>query len=189
MKKFVIGLILLGLASQGFSQEEETEGSFKKVLLTGVTVSPIINREYLDKVQEGVYSPKVLDLENVVARYDVTMSPIYKETANGYKLSFKQPKARIIASFDKNGSLLWTFEKFKDIACPENVRNTLFKEYAEWKMMGNAYFVHYSKDGELRKVYKIALEKGDNKQFIKLDSDGEIFEQVDSSILFDLVKN
>jgi hypothetical protein len=52
----------------------------------------------------------------------------------------------------KKGSLQSSFEKFKDIACPEKVRNTLFKEYQGWNMEGNTYYVYYSQNGKLRKL-------------------------------------
>lgn len=192
MKKFVIGLMFLGLASQGFSQKEDKEASSKGVLLTGVTVSPVINSEYLAEVQEGVYSSLVLFLEEQVARFDMAKSPIYriyKEPAKEYKISFRQANARIKAAFDNSGSLLWSFEKYKNIACPENVRNTLSTEYREWKMKSNTYFVHYSKEGELRRVYKIELENGNKKQAIKLNPEGKHFDKAETSIPFDLVIN
>lgn len=189
MKKFVIGLIFLGLASHMFAQDEESEVSFEEILLTGVTVSPIINGDYLEKVQEKVYSTLVLNLEDQVARYDISKSPIFKESAKGYKISFRQPNARIIARFDNTSTLLWTFEKFKDIACPENVRNTLFTEYGEWEMKSNTYFVHYSKDGELRRLYKIELKNGEKKQTVKLNSEGTQFEASENPALNEMVMN
>ncbi len=192
MKKFVIGLMFLGLASQGFTQEEDKEASSKGVLLTGVTVSPVINSEYLAEVQEGVYSSLVLSLEDQVARFDMAKSPIhriYKVPAKEYKISFRQANALIKAAFDNSGGLLWSFEKYKNIACPENVRNTLITEYGEWKMKSNTYFVHYSKEGELRRVYKIELENGNKKQAIELNPEGKHFDNAETSIAFDLAKN
>lgn len=192
MKKFVIGLMFLGLASQGFSQEEDKEASPEGVLLTGVTVSPVINSEYLAKVQEGVHSSLVLFLEEQVARYNMAKSPIhriYKEPAEEYKISFRQANSRIKAAFDNSGSLLWSSEKYKNIACPVDVRNTLSTEYRDWKMKSNTYFVHYSKEGELRRVYKIELENGNKKLAVKLNPKGKHFDNAETSFPFDLVKN
>lgn len=183
MKKFVIGLMLLGLASQGFAQEEDLDGWFEGTLLTGITVTPVINGAYLDAVQEGVFSPLVLNLEEEVARYDVTQSPIYNETAKIYKIVFRRPNARILATFDNQGTLKHSFEKFRDIAAPEKVRNTLYKEYAGWQMKGNTYFVYYDENGELRRVYKIELENGDDKQSVKLCPKGTHIEADQSAII------
>lgn len=179
----------LGLASQGIAQEEAMKERFQGILLTGITVSPVINRDYLSKVQEGVYSPLVLKIENEAARYDITRSPIYNGTATLYKISFKAPNALILATFDHKGSLLWTFEKFKNIGCPEKVRNTLYKEYHGWNMVGNTYFVYYLQNRELRKIYKIELQNGDKKQTIKLRSEGTHVAMNEFPITFELVGN
>jgi hypothetical protein len=37
MKKIIIGLIFLGLASQGVAQKEDMKGWFQGILLTGIT--------------------------------------------------------------------------------------------------------------------------------------------------------
>jgi hypothetical protein len=189
MKKFVIGLMFLGLASQGFAQEEDLEGWFEGTLLTGITVTPVINGEYLDKVQEGVFSPLVLNLEEEVARYDVTESPIYNETAKIYKIVFRRPNARILATFDNEGTLKHSFEKFKDIACPEKVRNTLYDEFSGWQMKGNTYFVYYDENGELRRVYKIELENGPDRQSIKLCPEGTKLDADQSTVPAQLEKS
>ena len=189
MKKLVIGLIFLGLASQGFSQEEEPEGWFEGTLLTGVTVTPVINMEYLSAVQDGVFSPLVLKLEEEVARYDVTQSPIYNETAKIYKIVFRRPNARVLATFDNEGTLKHSFEKFKDIACPEKVRNTLYNEYSGWLMKGNTYFVYYDENGELRRVYKIELENGNDKKSIRLCPEGTHLDADQSAIQSALEKS
>lgn len=183
MKKFVIGLMFLGLASQGLAQEESFNGWFEGTLLTGITVTPVINGKYLDKVQEGVYSPLVLNLEDEVARYDVTQSPIYNETAKIYKIVFRRPNARVLATFDNEGTLKHSFERFKDVACPKKVRNTLYKEYAGWQMKGNTYYVYYDENGELRRVYKIALDNGNDKQSINLCPKGTPIDADQSAIL------
>lgn len=189
MKKFVIGFMLLGLATHGFAQEENMKESFKGILLTGITVTPVVHNAYLSEVQEGVYSPLVLNLENEVARYDVTRSPIYNGIAKGYKIAFKRPNARILATFDYKGNLQWSFEKFKNIACPEKVRNTLFKEYREWNMTGNTYFVYYGQKGELRKLYKIELENGDKKQTVRLRPEGTHIAMNEFPAFMELVEN
>lgn len=189
MKKIVIGFIILGLANQGVAQREAMEGWFQGILLTGVTVSPLINGDYLTEVQAGVHSPLVMNLENEVARYDVTRSPIYNKTAKVYKIAFRHPNARILATFDDKGILQSSFEKFKDIACPEKVRNALFMEYKGWKMKSNAYYVYYSQNGELRKLYKIELENGDIKQTVRLRPEGTLLAADELLSPFELVRN
>jgi hypothetical protein len=50
-------------------------------------------------------------------------------------------------------------------------------------MKGNTYFVYYDENGELRRVYKIELENGNDKQSIKLCPKGTPIDADQSAIL------
>ncbi len=165
MKKLMIGLAILSLTNLVYPQNSNG-GS--EVLLEGVTVSP--NMHYLSKVSNGTLSKRVLDLENMAARYDITKYPLFDNSDRNYTIVFKQSKGFILATFDKDGNIIKSYERFKDIAVPVSVRNYIGQNYPGWIHQGNSYLVTYSGKQDVKKIYKVEIEKGNLQKKIRIGS-------------------
>ncbi len=178
MKNVLIGLLFLGLTSLAYAQDKpakaDKNADVEEVKLTGVTVKNM-NSRYLNKVQDPTTPEKVVQLENAAARYDLTMSDIYDGNHEAYEVIFEQTNGRIIATYDKNGQILTSFEKFTDLTLPAPVRNSLFKEYPDWTVFKDAYLVsYYSGTDNIKKIYRVQLRKENQKLNLKCDVDGNI---------------
>ncbi len=165
MKKLLTGLVILGLTNLAYPQNSNDGSTF---LLEGVTVSP--NMLYLSSVSSGTHSKRVWDLENFAARYDITKSPLFDNSDRNYTISFKQSKGLILATYDKNGNIIKTSERFKDIVVPIGVRNYIGKEYPGWVHQGNSYLVSYSGNKNVKKVYKVEIVKQNMQKRIRISS-------------------
>jgi hypothetical protein len=165
MKKAVIGLLFLGLASLAFSQEPE--GKAQEVELEGVTVtSPNFN--YLNSVQDKNTPEIVKVLERKAASFDLKESPIYNRIDEAYEVFFSNSKGKIVATYDNDGQILSSFEKFGDVVLPVPVRNTIFADYPDWKVNSNAYAVSYYRHKGVKKTYHFQISKNDKKKNLKL---------------------
>lgn len=167
MKKVLLGLLALGLATQGFSQVIKTEQ------LSEVTVVAT-NYKYLNNVntQEMASIPVEL-LEQKVASFDVKNSDFYQDDYNLYNITFYIPDGKVLAAYDKDGKLLRTAEKFKDINLPVVVKEAILDRFPEWTITKDVYLVNYHDTKGVNKRYKLKLENGDKILRVKVDGEGK----------------
>ena len=102
MKKWMFGLLILGLASLVYSQEPDKEVC--EVVLEGVTVtSP--NFAYLATVQDNRTPATVKGLERKAASFNLKESPIYNKIDKAFEVFFSNSKGRIVATYDEEGNI------------------------------------------------------------------------------------
>src|SRR5688572_10532868 len=98
MKSLVIGIMLLGVANLGYSQNSN-DCSKNAIALPEVEVSPR-DQAYFDKVVEGVVSPKVYALERKASIYNVKKHPYFDDNDNKvYHVRFNKEKSEILATY------------------------------------------------------------------------------------------
>ena len=163
MKKLILGLFIFGLTTQVFSQVIE---------LPEVFISPV-NYKYLYTVNSEDNDPKVASLERKVAQFDVTKEDYYDDDYDGYSVSFYIPSGAIVAAYDKDGKLLRTIERFKNVKLPVAVNNAIAKRFPNWSMTKDSYQVSYNDDeSKAKKIYKVKLTNGKKTMHIKTDEAG-----------------
>jgi len=168
MKKLIFGLIILGLTIQTYAQEIKTE-ELSEVVIAAT------NYKYLSKTGLENADVSVSELEQHVAEYDLKNSDLYHEDHDSYIITFYIPEGKILASYDKDGTILRTAERFQNVKMPKEVRESVAKQYPNWFFKENNYLVNYfDKTGKITKVYKITLLNGDKRIKVKCDSEGNI---------------
>ncbi|WP_273565736.1 nicotinate-nucleotide adenylyltransferase [Maribacter halichondriae] len=168
MKKILFGLLTIGLTAQTYSQIIKTEE------LSEVTVVAT-NYKYLNDVNsQEVASIPVELLERKVAAFDPTSSDFYLDEFDRYNISFYIPEGKILAAYDKDGKLIRTAEKFKDINLPTAVKEAVLDRYPKWTITKDVYLVSYSDAKGSKKTYKLKLENGKDVIRVKADEDGNI---------------
>lgn len=165
MKKILVGLFVFGLTIQSFAQIVE---------LPEIEIVAV-NYKYLDDVNESDAAQPVKMLQQEVATFDLKNSEFYADEYDDYFISFYIPQGKILASYDKDGNILRTVEKYKNIALPKEVAISVGKNYTGWTIAENAYLVNFhDQKGITRKEYKILLEKDGRRMRIKTDEKGNI---------------
>ncbi|MCJ7758477.1 MAG: nicotinate-nucleotide adenylyltransferase [Gillisia sp.] len=165
MKKIILGLFVFGLTIQSFAQIVE---------LPEVEIVAV-NYKYLNDVRETDAAQPVQLLQREVAAYDLKSSEYYEDQYEDYFISFYIPQGKILASYDREGNVLRTVEKYENIALPNAVAESVVKNYAGWTIAKNAYLVNYhDKKGVTKKEYKILLEKDSRRMRIKTDEKGNM---------------
>jgi len=163
MKKPILIILLLALSSQVFSQVTE----LKEVVITAV------NYKYLNAVDSEDNAISVQELEEKVAMFDLKSSEYYNDEYDTYYVSFYIPDGKILAAYDKEGKLVRTIEKFKNVKLPKAVRDEIVKRFPNWSITSDVYKVSFHKDNDVaKKQYKVNLKNGDEKMKVKLDEKG-----------------
>lgn len=164
MKKLLMTLFVLGFTFQSFAQITE----LPEIELVAV------NYKYLDAAGDEDAAIPVKQLQQQVAEYDVKKANFYADEYDFYTVNFYIPEGKILASYDRDGNLLRTAEKFKGVALPQAVRDAIGKRFPNWNMTGDVYLVNYHEGKDVKKRYKVLLENGDKRMRIKSDEKGNI---------------
>ena len=164
MKKILMSILIFGLVFQTFAQVRTEKLSEVAIAAT--------NYKYLNKVGLENASIPVALLEQKVASFDLKNADFYQDVYDYYEVTFYIPEGYILAAYDKNGEILRTAERFKDVALPREVITSVAKRFPNWVIKKDVYLVSYYESGNISKKYKITLENGEERMKIKTDEEG-----------------
>ncbi len=166
MKKFIIGLFVIGLTSQVFAQVPKVE-QLSEVVVTAV------NYKYLNAIDSKEVAIPVKMLERKAAAYNVQDADFYSDDYEFYTVSFFIPEGKIVAAYNPEGQIIRTFERFENIKLPTAVRDAVAERFPNWTIVKDVYRVTYNQDDGANKTYKLKLENGDKTMRVKIDDTGE----------------
>lgn len=129
--------------------------------------------KYLNAVDNKEMAQPVRMLERLAATYDVKKADFYEDNYDTYFVSFYIPDGSILASYDKDGKLLRTAEKFKNTKLPAAIRAAVGKRFPQWIISKDSYLVNYYQNGRATKKYKLLLENGDKRLRVETNDEGE----------------
>jgi hypothetical protein len=105
--------------------------------------------------------------------FDLKNSEYYNDEYDTYNISFYIPEGKILAAYDKDGKLIRTIEKFKNVKLPKAVSLAIAERFPNWSMTSDVYKVSFHKNNDVaKKQYKVSLENSDKKMKVKLDEKG-----------------
>ena len=166
MKKLIIGLIVLGFAIQTQAQVITKVEELSEVVIAAT------NYKYLSATGLEDASVPVSLLHQEVASFDLKNSEFYNDEYDTYVISFHIPEGKILAAYDKNGEILRTVERFKDVKLPRDVIDAVSRTYPNWTFAKDTYLINYHDAGKITKKYKITLENKGKRIKVKVDSEG-----------------
>ncbi len=167
MKKLLLGLLALGLTTQFYAQVIN-DGMLPEVMVYAT------NYKYLNSIDNSEAAVSVQLLEDMVAKFDVKSSEFYEDGSDFYRVYFYIPDGKIVAAYDRDGKILYTIEKFKNVALPNDVASAVAERFPGWKIAKDVYKVNYDNKLGALKQYKIVLENGKKTIRIKVDEEGTI---------------
>lgn len=163
-------MLVAGLCAWGY-----TTPAFCQEVLPEVSVIAT-NYKYLKNVGGKEIAQPVQRLQRMAASYDVKNSDFYEEDYDSYFISFYLPEGEILAAYDKDGKLLRTAEKYKDIKLPSTVTKAVITQYPNWSITKDIYQVNYygQDGGSAVKKYKLVLQNGTKRLRVQVNEKGEI---------------
>jgi hypothetical protein len=163
MKNLVLILFLFGITAPVFSQI---------IQLDEVFIYPV-KYKYLFEVVDADSDANVKKLEIEIAKFDVTKQEYYSDEYDGYNVSFYIPEGYAVAAYDKEGNILRTIERYKNVKLPILVSRALVKRFPRWKLEKDIYKVNYNESTwDAKKIYKLRLTNGDKTIRVKTDEKG-----------------
>lgn len=165
MKKLLLGLLALGVITQFYAQEIN-DGMLPEVVVHAT------NYKYLNSVDNSEATVPIQLLQDMAAKFDIKSSEYYVDGDYLYRVYFYIPDGKIVAAYDRNGKILYTIEKFKNVALRDDVASSVAERFPGWKIAKDVYFVKYSTKSGAQRQYKIVLKNGKKTIRVKVDEDG-----------------
>lgn len=148
--------------------------SFAQVVLPEITIKAV-KYKYLDAVDYKNAPQPVKLLQRQAATYNVKDSEFYDDDYDNYYISFYIPNGKILAAYDRNGKLLRTAEKYKNVQLPATITSAVATRFPQWTISKDVYLVSfYDAKGASNKRYKLLLENGDKRLKVNVNDQGEI---------------
>jgi hypothetical protein len=160
-------MMLISALTLGFTIRAAAQDVLPEIMVKAVRY------KYISAVDHKDLATPVKMLEKRAAEFNVRNADYYEEDYDTYFVSFYLPEGEILAAYDKDGKLLSTVEKYKDIVLPHNVRVAVVNRFPNWGISNNFYLVEYFQDQGATKVYKLTLQNGDKRMKVKVNSMGE----------------
>jgi hypothetical protein len=159
---FLVAVVLIVWNMQSLAQN----------VLPDVTVKTV-NYKYIKSVNDTNAALPVRMLERRAATFDVKNSDFYEDEYDNYFVSFYLPAGSVLAAYDQEGKLLRTAERFKNIALPPAVRQSVATRFPQWSINKDVYLVNYYDAPNARKVYKLLLQNGNKRLRVRTTETGE----------------
>lgn len=158
-------MFVFGIAFEAFAQETPVEKLSEVVIVA-------TNYKYLNEVDNTESAINVRMLQHKLASFDLKNSDFYDDDYDEYIVSFYIPEGHILAAYDKDGKIIRTAERYKNIKTIPNVMKSIAATYPGWTISKNIYKVTYHTDNGSKMIYKFKLEKNGNTIRVKTDEIG-----------------
>ena len=163
MKNLFLFLLVCSLTTPVFAQI---------IVLDTIVIRPI-KYKYIYEVVDKDIDQSVKNLQMMLGKFDITKEEYYEDEYESYRLSFYIPKGYAVATYDKDGNLLRTIERYKNVKLPLAVSRALIERFPNWTVDKDIYKVSYSEPNwESKKTYKLKLTNGKKTIRVKTDEDG-----------------
>lgn len=190
MKNFLIGMFFLGFTSLIHSQiafnhdpdvlflqnaTRINDATMEVATMPEKTVVKAINATYLNTVSVSESAKRVKSLEDIVSRYDIRQQPVFQDKLELYEINFRQGKYgdKITAVFNKDGKLIKSYERFKNIAPANNILKAISAKYPGATIKTNTYKVLYEVNGKILKTYKVKIAHNGIEKVLKMNVNGQ----------------
>lgn len=170
MKNLILCLLLMGFISIGHSQIvlKETKVEF---IPYSLKVDPITNSVAV-KISESYYGEFHEDpLAFIEGHFDIDR--FVKENADqgfdSYNVTFKTSKGNVMANYDNEGELVSTYQRFKNVDLPDDVKLELLQQYRHAQILKNSHVVTSKKWMIDKEFYKVKIRDGDKVRRMKIN--------------------
>ncbi|SEQ95894.1 hypothetical protein SAMN05421824_2672 [Hyunsoonleella jejuensis] len=164
MKTFLFSLFVLGCFTFANAQTVE---------LPETIIS--INGDYFNSSDSENSCNYVKKLEQALLEYDHSeLSDLYDSKNDIYKVTFKIPQGKIIASFNKDGKIIETFEKYNNIRLPHSVLKAIAEKYPNYSIQEDVYIVKFHCDDDAKQQeYRVKIKNDTTILDLKANEQGE----------------
>ncbi|MDX1601696.1 MAG: hypothetical protein R3209_01400 [Salinimicrobium sediminis] len=172
MKNLILVLLLFGFIGTGHSQIllKETKLEYRP---ESMKLDPVSNTLTIKIAEKNYGEFEKNPLAFVKNGFDIqrVLKDNEKEDYDSYQVSFKSTKGHLLANFDKDGELVSSFQKFKNVRLPEDARMKILQQYRDAVVVGNKH-IAVSKGWDIQKeFFKVKLRDGDKTRRVKINKE------------------
>lgn len=167
--KGILILSLLGVFAAGQAQVIQLEETKINYSPRAVVVSADSGKLILNVAEEykGQFSNDPIKFMNDNFNiFDFKKSQ--KEKYDSYLVDFRSNKGHLLATFDRNGELVKTYQRFKNCKMPVSIRQEIFQNNKGWSIVNYKYFATGKSDKIDKETYTVHLVSGKEKKTLKI---------------------
>ncbi len=170
MKTLILCLLLVGFISTGHSQIVLGESRVDYTPYS-LKVDPLTNSITVmvkeDRVGEFQKDPLAFIQDKFNIHKFIAENQEYD--FDGYNVYFKTNKGLVKANYDNGGEMVSTYQRFKNIALPDDVKLEILRKYRNSQVLKNTHIVT-SKGWMIDKeLYKVKIQDGDRVRRLRFD--------------------
>lgn len=128
---------------------------------------------YLVNVTENVPGEFEKDpVEFAKRNFDINgfIELVKRDEIESYHVTFRSRKGQLVAEFARDGKLLQTSQKFKNVRLPLALSHQLYRDYEGWKVVKNTR-VASGKEARLdQDFYLITMRNGSQKKNLRINN-------------------
>ncbi|MGB7784985.1 MAG: hypothetical protein WBL27_02690 [Salinimicrobium sp.] len=164
MKKLILFMLLLGFVSTGHSQIvlKEARVDYKP---SSLKLDPYTNSLTLKIKEEKVGEFRQDPLMFVKNKFDMNSYVDANRSGNfrDYQVWFQTRKGYLMANYDKDGNLVSSSQKFKDVLLPQETRNEIIAQYGNVHIFSSKYFATSTGWNIDKEYYRVKIKDANNK--------------------------
>ena len=172
MKNIFVGILLMSF--MGFTSAQDLAYHAEESLTTKVTsfeknTDLLVHKKYLEEISSDNLPLSAIYLQKKLSQFELKDSEGFNNGLNETQIEFNSNDDEIVASFNQEGILISTKEKYYNVNLPANIEAHLLQDYNGWKMIDTRFFVKYKKDKAPLKYYIVRIENEDEFRYLQLD--------------------
>ena len=137
-------------------------------------VTPVLgaNFNYLNNVNSIESSNNVLNIEQLIANYDLKKTAIYDSSEKAtYEVTFKKRNSKAVVTYNNDGKIIKSIEKYKNVNIPFALKTKILKENPEFGIFGTNVLITFSNSNNVNVIYKIKIRNGNDRRILKFNKE------------------
>lgn len=132
-----------------------------------------VNASYLNSTFL-VDSPTYVKIaQQNAALFDLANTEVYDNSeAASYDVVFDSKRSTISVRYDDMGKIIYSKERFENIALPNAVIVSIMKQYPNYRFDANVCTINYAENKGIYTTYKVMISHGKDKKTVKVDDKG-----------------
>ena len=170
MRNLIFCLFLIGGMSIGHSQIvlKEAKVDYNRASMQVDPVTKSVQLEipetYVGEFQED---PLSFIQENFSIQQLVEANRKFK--FDSYDVYFTSRKGKVLAKFDKNGELISSYHRFKNVELPEDVKMQILQNYKNSKVVNNRHILSTRNLLIDKEFYKVKIQDGNKTKRLRIE--------------------
>lgn len=174
MKKLILYLLLAGVIQTGHSQIvlEEAELEYVPYSMKADPVTNMVTIKIKEKHVGEFQNDPLAYIEN---RFSIQqfINENQDRDYDSYHVNFKTRKGKVRAWYDKEGEMVSTYQRFKNVQLPDDVKLEIYRNYKNSRILKNKHIVTSKKYLIDKEYFTVKIADGDQMRRIRVEREGQ----------------